>query len=183
MRPCFTRTSRVNGPTSRTDARHQGTISGIFLIKGFTVAPIFLFRSAAAGVDDRRARPERQRREQRHPAEGLRLRRHQRRRHGQGQGARRLRDLQLRPRRRADPDEPAGLARLPSGRHARIEAIGEIFNLFNAKNPAGFTTTRLLGTGAANVNFMQPRTTRATSSSPNSASARSASASASNAGL
>ena len=29
---------------------------------------------------------------------------------------------------------------------ARIEAIGEIFNLFNAENPAGFTPTRLLGT-------------------------------------
>ena len=31
----------------------------------------------------------------------------------------------------------------------RIEAIGEIFNLFNANNPAAFRTRRLLGTGAA----------------------------------
>ena len=29
--------------------------------------------------------------------------------------------------------------------NARIEAIGEIFNLFNAKNPGTFTTRRYLG--------------------------------------
>jgi hypothetical protein len=40
---------------------------------------------------------------------------------------------------------------------ARIEAIGEIFNLFNAKNPAGFTTTRLLGTGVPNPDFLRPQ--------------------------
>ena len=39
---------------------------------------------------------------------------------------------------------------------ARVEAIGEIFNLFNAKNPSGFITRRLLGTGAAEPDFMQP---------------------------
>ncbi|MBE3071905.1 MAG: hypothetical protein IMZ67_02925 [Acidobacteria bacterium] len=38
----------------------------------------------------------------------------------------------------------------------RLEAIGEIFNLFNAKNPSGFITRRLLGTGAANPDFMTP---------------------------
>ena len=41
--------------------------------------------------------------------------------------------------------------------NARVEAIGEIFNLFNAKNPAGFTTTRLLGTGAVNTDFLRPQ--------------------------
>jgi hypothetical protein len=39
---------------------------------------------------------------------------------------------------------------------AQVEAIGEIFNLFNAKNPSGFITTRLLGDGTANPDFMQP---------------------------
>jgi hypothetical protein len=44
---------------------------------------------------------------------------------------------------------------------ARIEAIGEVFNLFNSSNPSGFNpggaaTPRLLGTGAANPNFLQP---------------------------
>ena len=38
----------------------------------------------------------------------------------------------------------------------RVEAIGEIFNLFNAKNPATFVTTRLAGTGVANADFLQP---------------------------
>ena len=38
----------------------------------------------------------------------------------------------------------------------RIEAIGELFNVFNAKNPSAFTATRLLGTGLPNPDFMQP---------------------------
>jgi hypothetical protein len=43
------------------------------------------------------------------------------------------------------------------GGTARIEAIGEIFNLFNAKNPSiGLTQRRILATGAANPGFMQP---------------------------
>jgi hypothetical protein len=39
---------------------------------------------------------------------------------------------------------------------ARVEAIAEIFNLFNAKNPSGFTTRRILADGTPNPNFMQP---------------------------
>jgi hypothetical protein len=41
----------------------------------------------------------------------------------------------------------------------RLEAIGEVFNLFNAENPSGFNNanfTRLLGTGAPNPDFLQP---------------------------
>ncbi len=38
----------------------------------------------------------------------------------------------------------------------RLEAIGEVFNLFNAKNPSGFVTAQHTGTGAPNANFMQP---------------------------
>ncbi len=39
----------------------------------------------------------------------------------------------------------------------RLEAIGEVFNLFNAKNPAtGLTTRRLTATGAPLASFMQP---------------------------
>ena len=38
----------------------------------------------------------------------------------------------------------------------RVEAIGEFFNLLNAKNPAGFRTGRLLGDGTPNPDFMQP---------------------------
>ena len=39
---------------------------------------------------------------------------------------------------------------------SRVEAIGELFNVFNAKNPSAFTATRLLGTGLPNPDFMQP---------------------------
>ena len=39
----------------------------------------------------------------------------------------------------------------------RVEAIGEVFNLFNAKNPATFRTRRLLGhRRAPNPDFLQP---------------------------
>ena len=40
--------------------------------------------------------------------------------------------------------------------NARVEAIGEVFNLFHAKNPAGFTTRRILANGSPNADFMQP---------------------------
>jgi hypothetical protein len=39
---------------------------------------------------------------------------------------------------------------------ARIELIGEVFNLFNAKNPSGFLTRRILGDGTPNPDFLQP---------------------------
>ena len=42
---------------------------------------------------------------------------------------------------------------------ARVEAIVEAFNLFNALNPSGFTTARNTGTVAnrvANPNFLKP---------------------------
>jgi hypothetical protein len=43
---------------------------------------------------------------------------------------------------------------LPKG--ARIEAIAELFNVFNASNPALFNGRRLLGLNAPNAPFMQP---------------------------
>ena len=42
---------------------------------------------------------------------------------------------------------------LPGG--SRFELIGEVFNLFNALNPGGFSPRRLLGS-APNADFMQP---------------------------
>src|SRR5262249_40350001 len=45
------------------------------------------------------------------------------------------------------------------GGTARVEAIGEGFNLFNALNPAGFTGRRFVGTLANptnNADFMRP---------------------------
>jgi hypothetical protein len=42
---------------------------------------------------------------------------------------------------------------------ARVEAIGEVFNLFNALNPGGFIVTRYTGTvtaKTANADFLRP---------------------------
>ena len=36
---------RLFGPTSRTDARHSGTLAAVVMLKGFTVAPFYIFRS------------------------------------------------------------------------------------------------------------------------------------------
>lgn len=36
---------RVFGPTSRTDARHQGSLAAVWLFKGLTVAPTYFYRS------------------------------------------------------------------------------------------------------------------------------------------
>jgi hypothetical protein len=148
---------RVNGPNSRTDARHQGTIAGIFLVKGFTIAPFFLFRSALPVST----------------TEGLDLNANGENNdlplkafafdgvnddgtvkvkelgtcetYNCGRGAKRT-QLNLRVSR--------GFRLVGN---ARVEAIAEIFNLFNAKNPAGFLTTRLLGTGLVNPDFLRPQ--------------------------
>jgi hypothetical protein len=36
---------RVYGPTSRTDARHSGSLSMVWMVKGFTIAPTYFYRS------------------------------------------------------------------------------------------------------------------------------------------
>jgi len=46
--------------------------------------------------------------------------------------------------------------RVAVGRGSRLDVIGELFNLFNASNPAGFNRQRLLGANAPNPEFMQP---------------------------
>ena len=38
----------------------------------------------------------------------------------------------------------------------RVEVIGEMFNLFNAKNPAGFSASQFTTAGAPAASFMQP---------------------------
>jgi hypothetical protein len=148
---------RVNGPNSRTDARHQGTIAGIFLIKGFTVAPFFLFRSALPvstieGLDLNKNGENNDIPAKAYAFDGINS-------DGTvkvkeigacetwncGRGAKRT-QLNLRVSR--------GFRLVGN---ARVEAIGEFFNLFNAKNPAGFTAGRLTGTGAVNPNFLRPQ--------------------------
>ena len=58
---------RVYGPTSRTDARHSGTLAMVWLVKGFTIAPTYFFRSPLPVQTITGRRHEPQRREQRPP--------------------------------------------------------------------------------------------------------------------
>jgi hypothetical protein len=137
---------RVFGPTSRTDARHSGTIAAIWMAKGFTISPIFLYRSPlpvsiTAGVDrngnsENNDLPDRAYKftavgeapEDIGPCETWNC----------GRGAWRT-QLNLRVSRSFNL----------VGR-ARIEAIGELFNVLNAKNPSAFVTN------ATSARFMQP---------------------------
>ncbi|MEO8678271.1 MAG: TonB-dependent receptor [Vicinamibacterales bacterium] len=143
---------KVFGPTSRTDARHSGTIAAVFLVKGFSIAPFYIYKSPlpvsiTEGLDTN--------------ANGERN------------------DIPVKAYQYAGigvaPKEIGNCETYNCGRGAwrtqmnirvsksfnlmgrsRVEAFGDIFNLMNASNPSGFTTTRLLGTGAANPTFMQP---------------------------
>ena len=137
---------RVFGPTSRTDARHSGSLSAVWLVKGFTISPIYLYRSPlpvaiTEGRDvnlnsDNNDLPERA-----YQFDGV-----------------------------GNPPKDIGACETWNcGRGAwrsqmnlrlsysfnlfgrsRIEAIGEIFNVFNAKNPSTFVTNR------QSARFMQP---------------------------
>jgi hypothetical protein len=144
---------KVYGPTSRTDARHQGTIAAILQMKGFTVAPIFLFRTALPVSI----------------TEGIDLNKNGERNdiplkayafNGVGQAPKEIGDCKTWNCGRGAPRTQMNLRISRSFRlysRSRVEAIGEVFNLFNAKNPATFTTTRLFGDGTPNPNFLQPQ--------------------------
>lgn len=142
---------RVFGPTSRTDARHQGTIAAVLQIKGFTVSPIFLFRSAlpvsiVEGVDLNRNGELNDL-----PAKAYQF-------DGVGNAPKEIGDCETWNCGRGAPRRSMNLRVSKAFRligTTRIEAIGEIFNVFNAKNPAGFRTRRLVG-GVPDPNFLQP---------------------------
>ena len=143
---------RTFGPAGRTDARHRGTIASVIDIKGFTIAPMFIFRSRlpVAIIDGVDLNIDSVRND-------LPQRAYQFTDTGQapkdigacdtwncGRGAWRT-QLNLR------------LSKgFPLGGRTRIEVIGEIFNLFNAVNPSTFITGQRLGTGEPNPDFMQP---------------------------
>jgi outer membrane receptor protein involved in Fe transport len=146
---------RTWGPTGRTDARHSGTLAAVFLVKGVTISPIFTFRSPLpiattdgrdlnsnsvtndlsakaykfTGFDGTTATYE-----ETGVCETWNCSR----------GAwRTLMNLRM----------SYNLRLLGS---SRVELIGEVFNLFNAKNPGGFNTAQFTTAGAANSGFMQP---------------------------
>ncbi len=137
---------KVFGPTSRTDARHSGAVAAVWMAKGFTVSPVFIYRSplpvaTIAGVDrnlnaENNDLPDRAFQfdgvgnapKDIGPCETWNC----------GRGAWRT-QMNLRVSR------SFGLV----GR-ARIEAIGEVFNLFNVKNPSTFVANQ------TSDSFMQP---------------------------
>jgi outer membrane receptor protein involved in Fe transport len=145
---------RIMGPTMRTDARHQGTVAGVFQVKGFTISPIFLYRSPlpvsiTEGLDSN-GNGERND----IPARAYAF-------DGVGRPAKEIGDCETWNCGRGAWRTQMNLRVSRSFRiygNARIEAIGELFNVFNAKNPGNFLNPdrRLLGDGTPNDDFLQP---------------------------
>ncbi len=146
------------GPSARTDSRHMVSISGIVRAPwDISVAPIFYYRSAfpvqtAEGRDSNQDGTANDRTA------------HQYRYTGIGSDNRATFE-EGGTCATVNCSRRAGLSQLnlrvsrafPIGHGVRVEAIGEIFNLFNAKNPSlALTQNRLLSTGAPNPDFMQP---------------------------
>jgi hypothetical protein len=148
---------RVYGPTSRTDARHSGTISGIFQLKwGIQLSPLFIFRTALPvsitegrdlnGNSENNDLPARA-----FAFDGM-----------NDDGTARVKEIGACEtwncgRGAARTQFNLRGSKIFMVKNLRVEAIFEVFNLFNALNPNDFNPARLLGTGAANTGFMQPR--------------------------
>ncbi len=138
---------RVFGPTSRTDSRHQGSLAAVVMAKGFTLAPTFFYRSplpvpTITGVDTNLNRENNDL-----PARAYQFK-------GIGDAPEDIGECETWNCSRGAWRTQANV-RLSYGFRirgsARIEAIGEVFNVFNAKNPA-FTITQNQTSAA----FMQP---------------------------
>jgi hypothetical protein len=147
---------RVFGPTSRTDARHQGTLAGVVQVKGFTISPIFLFRSPLpVGITEGRDLNRNGERNdipaKAYQFDGL-----------NADGTARVKEIGDCKTWNCGRGAWRSQLNLRVSRSftlfgsARVEAIGEVFNLFNAKNPSTFITGRLLGTGEPNGDFLKP---------------------------
>ena len=144
---------RVFGPTNRTDARHTGTIAAVWQAPwGINVSPIFLFRSPlpvpiTEGLDTNNNGERNDLPVKAYQFDGV------------GNPAKEIGDCETWNCGRGAWRTQANFRVSKSFnlyRGSRIEIIGEAFNLFNADNPSTFITTRLLGTGAPNPDFMQP---------------------------
>ncbi len=145
---------RVYGPTSRTDARHTGTVAAVWQAPlGINVSPIFLFRSRlpvsiTEGLDTNNNGERNDLPVKAYQYEGV------------GKAPKEIGDCKTWNCGRGAWRTQANLRVSKTFnlyKNSRIEAIGELFNIFNATNPSSFTTTRLLGTGAPNPDFMQPQ--------------------------
>jgi len=152
---------RVDGPTSRTDARHSGSIASVVQLKwGFQVAAMFIVRSAlpvsiTEGIDLNRNSENNDIPLRAYAFDGL-----------NSDGTVKVKDIGEcktyncgRGAKRSQFNLRGSKSFTLHG-SMRIEAIAEVFNLFNAKNPNTFTTTRLVGSldaNSPNPNFMRPQ--------------------------
>ena len=145
------------GPSGRTDARHRATVSAVWQAPyGITVSPVFRFRSALPinlthGLDLNANNFNNDITDTAFAFDGF-----------NDDGTAKFKEI--------GACETINCGRGASQHQfnlrvskgfrligtARVEAIAEIFNLFNAKNPAGFTGRRFLANGTANSAFMQP---------------------------
>ena len=138
-------------PTRATPAR----IAAVVNIKGFTISPIFTFRSPLpiSTIDGRDLNLNGEINDS--WREGLQVHGF-RRKDGDLRRDRTLRNLELQPRRVAHAVEPATVVQLPAVRQRAGRGHREIFNMLNAKNPQVFNTAEFSTTGAPLSSFMQP---------------------------
>jgi hypothetical protein len=145
------------GPSGRTDARHRATISAVWQGPlGITVSPIWRYRSGlpiniTEGLDLNQNGVNNEIAATAYRFSGL-----------NDDGTATFEEM--------GPCETINCGRGASQQtfnlrlskgfrlmgNAQVEAIAEVFNLFNAKNPAGFLGRRLLANGSPNPDFMQP---------------------------
>jgi len=138
---------RVNGPTARTDARHQGSLAAVWLFKGITVAPTYFYRSrlplaTITGVDTNGNREN----------NDLTVKAYQYTK--PGQAPKEIGDCKTYNCSRGAWRSQANLRvsyDIKIKGTARVTAIAEGFNLFNAENP-GFALVQ----NQTSTAFMQP---------------------------
>jgi outer membrane receptor protein involved in Fe transport len=145
------------GPTGRTDARHSGTLAAVWTKSGFTVAPVFTFRSPLpiASIDGRDLNSNSVTNDisaKAYEFTGF--------------------DGTVATYKEIGTCETWNCSRgawrtqmnlrvsynLRLMGSSRVELIGEVFNLLNAKNPGVFSTSQFTTAGAPNAAFMQPTT-------------------------
>jgi hypothetical protein len=139
---------KVYGPTSRTDARHSGSLSMVWMMKGFTIAPTYFYRSplpvqTITGRDVNLNGENNDLPERAYQFTGV------------GQAAKDIGPCETWNCSRGAWRTQMNL-RVSKGfglgiGSARLEAIGEVFNLLNAKNP-NFTIVN----NQLSAAFMQP---------------------------
>lgn len=147
---------KAYGPTSRTDARHSGTLQAIWQLRGLTVAPMFTFRSALPvsithGTDRNGNSENNDLPDKAYQFDGL-----------NADGTAKVKEIGPcetwncgRGARRTQMNLRVSYGFRLMGT-TRVEAIAEMFNLFNAKNPTGFTTAQNTSSGAPNPAFFRP---------------------------